>query len=95
MTSSLQHNPALNHLEVLVGDWEMELSNASFLPDPSATVKGPVSFEWVQDGAFLMMRMGDQPPSPPLPSGSSAGMNRPQTTPCYTMMLEAFRESIR
>jgi len=22
MTSSLQHNPALNHLEVLVGDWE-------------------------------------------------------------------------
>ena len=65
MTSSHQHNPALNNLEVLVGDWEMELSNASFLPDPSATVKGQVSFEWAQDGAFLVMRMGDKPPGPP------------------------------
>ncbi len=64
-TNSPQHNPALASLEGLVGNWAMELSNASFLPDPSTTVKGSVAFAWVQDGAFFAMRMGDMPPSPP------------------------------
>jgi pimeloyl-ACP methyl ester carboxylesterase len=64
-TSSHQHNPALKHLEVVVGDWEMKLSNASFLLSPSDTAKGHVSFKWVQDGAFLVMRMGDKSPGPP------------------------------
>ncbi len=64
-TTLTQPNPALKSLEVLVGEWEMELSNASFLPRPSDTVKGVVSFEWIQNGAFLAMRMGDKPPSPP------------------------------
>ena len=65
-TNPHQHNPALNDLEALVGDWEMELSNAAFLPDPSDTAKGSASFAWAQDGAFLLMRsMGDGQPSPP------------------------------
>ena len=64
-TSSHSRNPTLKHLEVLVGDWEMELSNASFLPRPSETAKGQVSFEWVQQGAFLLMRQGDKPQGPP------------------------------
>ena len=64
-TTLSQTNPALKLLEVLVGEWEMELSNASFLTRPTDTVKGLVSFEWVQDGAFLMMRMGDKPPGSP------------------------------
>jgi len=54
-------NPALGDLEILIGRWEMELSNASFLPDPSATVKSQVVFEWLEDAAFLVMRMGDNP----------------------------------
>jgi uncharacterized protein YndB with AHSA1/START domain len=62
---TLKSNPALDRLEVLVGDWNMELSNAAFLPNPSDTVNGIVSFEWVEAGAFLVMRMGDKPPSPP------------------------------
>src|SRR5579859_7160659 len=34
-------------LEGFVGDWEMEISNASFLPRPSDKVKGgPVLIEW-------------------------------------------------
>jgi hypothetical protein len=57
--SSPQQNPTLKQLDILVGDWEMELSQTSFLSHPSDTVKGQVSFEWVENGAFLRMRMGD------------------------------------
>jgi hypothetical protein len=52
-------NPALASLQVLVGAWDMELSETSFLPDPDATVHGSVTFEWIQQGAALVMRMGD------------------------------------
>lgn len=58
-SNSLQPNPALKDLEELVGEWEMELSNAAFLPHPIDTVKGHVSFEWIENAAFLRMRMGD------------------------------------
>jgi len=54
-------NPALRALEILIGKWEVELSNASFLPNPSATVRSEVVFEWLEDGAFLTMRMGENP----------------------------------
>jgi len=52
-------NPALDELRFLVGGWDMELSEASFLPDPDATVRGPVTVEWIEQGAALVMRMGD------------------------------------
>jgi hypothetical protein len=58
-SNSPKPNPVLKDLEGLVGDWEMELSNAAFLPHPTDTVKGQVSFEWIENGAFLRMRMGD------------------------------------
>ncbi len=77
-----QPNPALQPLEVLVGEWEMELSNASFLPRPSDTVKGLVSFEWVQDGALLLLRMGDKPPSPP---SAMWLIGRDESAPNYTV----------
>lgn len=51
--------PALADLQFLAGAWDMELSDASFLPDPDATVHGSVAFEWIEDGAALVMRMGD------------------------------------
>jgi hypothetical protein len=53
-------NPALRLLQVLVGDWDMELSGASFLPDLKAKVHGPVSFEWIENGAFLVMHQGQK-----------------------------------
>ncbi len=81
--SSPKPNPALKDLEMLVGDWEMELSNAAFLPSPSATVKGLVSFEWLQDGAFLVMRMGDKPPSPPTAIWL---IGRDESRPDYTVL---------
>lgn len=59
-------NPALKPLEWLVGDWQMEISNASFLPNPSTSVAGGLlSCEWVQEGAFLALRMGSQAPGAP------------------------------
>ena len=56
---SIDSNPELHQLEILVGNWEMVLSNAAFLPQQSDTVKGQIAFEWWENGAFLMMRMGD------------------------------------
>lgn len=52
-------NPALAGLEFLVGGWDMELSGAAFLPDPDTSVHGSVTFEWIVDGAALVMRQGD------------------------------------
>jgi len=52
-------NPALAELQFLAGAWDMELSNASFLPDPGVKMRAPVAFEWIEEGAALVMRMGD------------------------------------
>ena len=76
-------NPALQALAFLAGEWEMELSNAPFLPSPSDTIKGRVAFAWVQDGAFLVMRMGDKPPSPPTASWL---IGRDEATPNYIVL---------
>ena len=54
-----QPNPALKDLEILIGAWDMEISEADFLPDRSATIHMPVSFEWLEEEAFLILRMGD------------------------------------
>jgi hypothetical protein len=51
-------NPALKDLEVFVGQWTTEISNASFLPDLSATLQSRASFEWFEDGEFLVLRQG-------------------------------------
>ena len=81
--SSHEHNPALKDLEGLVGDWEMELSQSSFLHSPSDTIKGHVSFAWAQQGALLEMRMGDKPPGPP---AALWLMCRDEATPDYTVL---------
>jgi len=51
-------NPALDELRFLAGDWHMEVSEASFLTDPDATLRRPVTVEWIEQGAALAMRMG-------------------------------------
>ncbi|WP_293310108.1 hypothetical protein [Pedobacter sp. UBA5917] len=51
-------NPALQELKQFIGAWEMEISNASFLPDANAVIKAKASFEWFEEGEFLIFRQG-------------------------------------
>lgn len=75
-------NPALEALGIFVGDWEMEVSRASFLPDPSDTIKGSVTIEWLEDGAFLIIRQGDKS-NPPF---SVWLIGRDDSTETYKML---------
>jgi hypothetical protein len=59
MEEAMRTNPALADVQFLAGAWDMELSEASFLPDPDATVHGSVTVEWIEQGAALLMHMGD------------------------------------
>src|SRR4030095_5750125 len=62
-------NPTLKSLEVLIGEWEVELSNASFLSSKLDKRKGTYSIELLENGGFLVIRqVFDKPPSPPLGS---------------------------
>ncbi|QXV63965.1 hypothetical protein INP83_12735 [Mucilaginibacter sp. 21P] len=51
-------NPTLLKFEQFIGTWEMEISNASFLPDAEETIKASASFEWFEEGEFLIFRQG-------------------------------------
>ena len=55
-------NAALEQLEVLVGTWQLTLTNAFFLESMETKVQGAAKFEWLED-AFLVMRseMGGKP----------------------------------
>jgi hypothetical protein len=76
-------NPALKNLEILVGEWDMEISAASFLPDPSTVLHGHASFEWLEGGDFLVARQGSTTAGPPY---STAIIGRDEVTETYTML---------
>ena len=76
-------NPAIQDLERFVGEWEMVLSNASFLPSPSDTLTGQVSIQWLEGGAFLVMYMGGQPQGTP---DAIWLIGRDESTPNYTVL---------
>jgi len=89
---SLAPNPSLKQIELLVGDWEMELSNASFLPSSSDTVKGQASFEWLEGGAFLIMYMGNKPSETP---DARWLISRDDSTSNYTVLYYDARKVSR
>ena len=49
-----KRNPALERLGIFVGEWDLEITAMSFHPDPSAAVRGHISFDRVEGGAFLI-----------------------------------------
>jgi len=91
-TVSQNQNPALKHLEILVGAWDMELSNASFLPNPSDTVTGHIAVEWLEDGAFLVIYMGNKPPNTP---DAIWLISRDESTTNYTVLYYDTRKVSR
>lgn len=57
-------NPALKPLSVLVGTWKTTGTHPYL---PNKTLHGRTSFEWIEDGAFLLMR--SEITEPEIPSG--------------------------
>ena len=89
---SLTPNPFLKQIELLVGDWDMELSNASFLPSSSDILKGHTSFEWLQNGAFLIIYMGNKPPET---ADATWIISRDDSTSNYTVLYYDARKVSR
>jgi len=52
--------PTLSDLAILEGEWEMILSNASFMEDATASFESPASFVWIKQGAYMLMIQGDE-----------------------------------
>jgi hypothetical protein len=52
-------NPRLADFAPMVGEWQMELSSADFLPGPEQTARGQVVFAWIEEGGLIAMRQGD------------------------------------
>lgn len=51
--SGVMKNPALKPFEPLIGEWETEGSHGML---PGVTLHGKAVFEWMEGGAFLMVR---------------------------------------
>ena len=85
-------NPALLELAFLVGEWDMTLSNASFLPEPGQTVKGSVLVEPIEDGMVLVLRQGGDVSGPPL---ASWVIGRDASRPDYTVLYTDNRDVSR
>src|SRR5919199_2201468 len=55
-------NPALDHLDALVGEWETE-STHPYLPN--TVIRGRATFEWLAGGHFLIWRASYDHPDIP------------------------------
>ena len=76
-----QLNPTLTELAFLVGKWDMKISNASFLPDVSATIQSVASFDWYENGEFLVLHQGTQQTA-----HATWLIGHDQDTPDYTVL---------
>ena len=80
---TLTKNPALVPLGVLIGNWNVKVSNASFLPDPNDTVTWQASFEWMEDSFIIWHSQGkDDFPK----SVSVIGRNENKASDKYNML---------
>jgi hypothetical protein len=75
-------NPALAELAFFVGDWDMALSGASFLPDPEQIIHGHLGVSWIEDGALLAMHQGKESPTP---ASASWIIGRDEASPDYSV----------
>lgn len=59
------NNPALKNVAFLVGDWSIELSNATFLSDSDQKPILSVTYEWKADGAVIAAQQRNNEAKPP------------------------------
>ena len=95
MNDQSEHNPALVDLEFLSGEWDMELSNAPFLPSRDDTAHGYITFEWIEDGALLVMRQSEKSGNPPSARWAIGRDESAPTTRSCTPTTEVCRGSMR
>ncbi len=76
-----QISPALKELAFLVGKWDMKISNASFLPSLSDVVDANASFEWYEEGEFLVLKQGKKETA-----HATWLIGRDQDSPNYTVL---------
>lgn len=74
-------NPALQDLAVLVGEWQIELTNAKFL-DAGTSMTGKLSVSWFED-SFLVLRSSMDAAGPPR---SVAVIGRNETLADYELL---------
>src|SRR5918912_883635 len=55
-------NPALDHLDALIGAWETEATHPSL---PDTVIRGRATFEWLAGGLFLIWRAAYDHPDIP------------------------------
>jgi hypothetical protein len=73
--SRLPPNPALTELEVLVGDWEVEVPQ---FPGQ----RGLATFEWLEDGAYLCFHADTPDPAP----SATLVIGRDESSEVYTVL---------
>ena len=73
--SRLPPNPALTQLEVLVGDWEVEVPQ---FPGQ----RGLATFEWLEDGAYLCFHSDAPDPAP----SATLVIGRDEAAEIYTVL---------
>jgi hypothetical protein len=64
LNKALTPNPALKPFEILIGEWQTIGSHPYI---PNTELHGHVSFEWIEGGAFLILR--SQVDHPEIPDG--------------------------
>jgi hypothetical protein len=82
-SKALMRNPALMPFETLVGEWQTIGQHPYF---PNTELNGRVSFEWIEDGAFVMMR--SEIDHPKFPDGIAIFGSDDEAQTCYMIYFD-------
>jgi hypothetical protein len=82
-SKALTHNPALGPFETLIGEWQTTGLHPYF---PNTELIGRVSFEWIEDGAFVMMR--SEVDHPEFPDGIAIFGSDDAARTCYMIYFD-------
>jgi hypothetical protein len=80
---ALKHNPSLKLFEPLLGRWQTTGTHPYF---PDLELHGRTSFEWVEDGAFLMIH--SELDHPKFPDGIAIFGSDDEAETCYMLYFD-------